>query len=318
MAFGLLAAVGIYSLVAPDAAATFRDRTALLIANADRGADGLPHDLFTAMLGDVALQTLAPLLTVVFVVGLLGGISQVGVYFAPKALRFDPKRLSPKQGAEKFKPTKASWELFRATFKLGLLAAVLIGPLTAWPQQIASSPGLSSGLEMLGSEGVTLFTRAAAVAAVIAVLDYAWNRYQFEKKLRMSRSEVKRESKDDEGDPLQKRQRRERAQQLSRNRMIADVTTADAVVTNPTHLAVALTYDSGEPAPRVIAKGSGDVASEIIRTARRHAIPVTQDKPLARTLFRVCNIGDFVPATVYDAVAAVLAVAYRRRGKVPA
>src|SRR5690606_2260219 len=122
------------------------------------------------------------------------------------------------------------------------------------------------------------------------------------------------EAKQTEGDPLVKAQRRRRAQELSRNRMLREVAGADVVVTNPTHLAVALRYRDGEPAPRVVAKGADRLAAKIRKIAYRNGILVTEDKPLARALYRRCKVGAFIPGALYEAVAVVLAVAYRRYG----
>ncbi len=109
--------------------------------------------------------------------------------------------------------------------------------------------------------------------------------------------------------------RRRRAMEMSRNRMIAEVAVADVVVTNPTHLAIALRYDPTEAAPRVLAKGANKLAAKIRREAYRNGITVLEDKPLARTLYRRVKVGHFVPTTLFEAVATVLAVAYRRRGR---
>ena len=106
-----------------------------------------------------------------------------------------------------------------------------------------------------------------------------------------------------------------RALELTRNRMIADVATADVVITNPTHLAVALAYDPSDPAPRVVAKGSNRIAAKIRREAYRNGVTVLENKPLARTLFRTVKIGQFVPGDLFEAVATILAVAYRRRAR---
>lgn len=134
----------------------------------------------------------------------------------------------------------------------------------------------------------------------------------------MSMQEVKQEHKDSEGDPLVKSQRRRRAVELSRNRMLRDVALADVVITNPTHFAVALRYADGEGAPRVVAKGADKLAAKIRGLAHRHGVLVTENKPLARALYRRCKVGHYVPAALYEAVAVVLAVAYRRRGRVAA
>jgi flagellar biosynthetic protein FlhB len=145
------------------------------------------------------------------------------------------------------------------------------------------------------------------------VADYLVTRVRTKRSLRMTRRELLQEHKEMEGDPLVRMQRRRRHRELSRNRMIADVATADVVITNPTHLAVALRYRPGEPAPRVVAKGAGRLAQRIRRVAYRHGILVREDPPLARAIYGRCRVGQFIPPALYEAVAIVLAVAYRRR-----
>jgi flagellar biosynthetic protein FlhB len=131
--------------------------------------------------------------------------------------------------------------------------------------------------------------------------------------MKMSKQELKEEYKSSEGDPMVRSARRQRAREMSRNRMIFDVGIADVVVTNPTRLAIALKYEDDEPAPRVVAKGANKLAAKIRAEARRNGVPVIEDKPLARALFRRIKIGHFIPGNLFEAVAAVLAVAYRRK-----
>src|SRR5690606_27143567 len=139
-------------------------------------------------------------------------------------------------------------------------------------------------------------------ATVVAIADYAINRYRTKKSLRMTRSEVKRDLKDSDGDPMLRMRRRRLAGEISRNRMMGEVGMADVVVANPTHIAVALRYVAEEPAPRVVARGAGVLAERIKGEARRHGVLVTEDRPLARALFRSCKPGQFIPAELYEAV----------------
>jgi flagellar biosynthetic protein FlhB len=155
--------------------------------------------------------------------------------------------------------------------------------------------------------------RAAALASVIAASDYAVTRFRHNKEMKMTKQEMREEHKTSEGDPMVRSQRRQRAREMSRNRMIFDVGNADVVVTNPTRLAIALKYEPDELAPRIIAKGSNKIAAKIRAEARRNGVPLIENKPLARALFRKVKVGGFVPANLFEAVAAVLAVAYRRR-----
>ena len=129
----------------------------------------------------------------------------------------------------------------------------------------------------------------------------------------MTKQEVREEQKQQESSPLVRAEIRRRQQALSRNRMIHAVATADVVITNPTHLAVVLAYDADDPAPRVVAKGAGTIVDRIRAEARLHGVPIREDKPVARTLFKSVEVGDLVPVELYAAIAEILAAIYRAR-----
>ncbi|MDD3733258.1 MAG: EscU/YscU/HrcU family type III secretion system export apparatus switch protein, partial [candidate division Zixibacteria bacterium] len=147
-------------------------------------------------------------------------------------------------------------------------------------------------------------------------LDYMYQRYDFEKSLKMSKQDIKDENKDTEGSPQIKARIRQMQREMARRRMMQEIPKADVVITNPTHLAVALKYDPAEmQAPMVVAKGERLIAEKIKEIAYEHDIPVIEDKPLARALFKMCDIGQLVPANLYRAVAEVLAYVYRLKNK---
>jgi flagellar biosynthetic protein FlhB len=183
----------------------------------------------------------------------------------------------------------------------------------SWQDRVHEGWTFQSGISATGEILATIFVRVIAVSAAVAVADYLWNRRKLMRDLRMTKDEVRREAKDQMGDPLMRSRRAERGRQLSRNRMLAGVAQADVVITNPTHLAVALKYSPSEPAPRVVAKGADHAAAKIRAEARRYGILVTEDKPLARALFRRVRQGEYVPQALFEAVAVVLAIVYRRR-----
>ena len=162
-----------------------------------------------------------------------------------------------------------------------------------------------------------LALKVGAVILVIAALDYMYQRYEFEKSIRMSKQDLKDEYKDTEGSPQLKSRVRQMQREMARSRMMQNVPTADVVVTNPTEIAVALKYDPAEmDAPLVVAMGERLIAQRIKELAREHGIPVVEDKPLARALLRMCDVGQVIPATLYKAVAEVLAYVYKVKGKV--
>jgi flagellar biosynthetic protein FlhB len=150
----------------------------------------------------------------------------------------------------------------------------------------------------------------------MAALDFAYNKWQHNQELKMSKQEVKDEFKQREGDPTVKARIRSVQREMARQRMMEAVPEATVVITNPTHLAIAIRYEEGMPAPKVVAKGAGHVAQKIKAIAMENDIPMVENKPLARTMYKSTDIGDFIPAELYRAVAEILAYVYRLKGLV--
>lgn len=250
--------------------------------------------------------------------GFVSNVAQVGLKARPKAARPKLSRVSPKNGLQRLKPSTSLWELGRTSAKLALVTGVVWAPLRSWQEQVDDGWTFASGLSTTGGVLRTIFVRVIAVSLLVAAADYAWNRRKMNRDLRMSKDEVKRDVKEQAGDPMLRSRRSQRARELSRNRMMASVAHADVVVTNPTHLAVALRYVPSEPAPRVVAKGADRAAARIRADARRHGVMVTENVPLARALYRRAKVGDFVPQALFEAVALVLAMVYRRRASAAA
>ncbi|MGH2735354.1 MAG: EscU/YscU/HrcU family type III secretion system export apparatus switch protein [Actinomycetota bacterium] len=261
------------------------------------------------------LMGLVPFLGLAVLLAIVGGIMQTGFSLSPGAMKPKLSHLSPAQGLQRLKPTNTVWETIRSALKLGLLALFVVGPVQLAIEMVTTGMNLDGWMGFLGSQSMSILLRVAVLATVIAAADYAIARFKLMRTLKMTKQEVKQEGKDSEGDPTMKGKRRQKQFELSRNRMILDVTQADVLVMNPTHFAVALKYTMGEPAPRVVAKGAGEFALKLRSIAYRHGVLVKQDPPLARTLFRRCKIGSYVPAALYEAVAVILATAYRRRRK---
>ena len=296
--------------IGPAAARAFREQTTMLLGTAAEHQE-LPFEVLQASVFKM-MGTLPAFLGVLAVAGIAGGLVQVGFVMATKAAKPKLANLHPRRGLERLKPLPAMWELVRSTLKLGLLTALLMGPIDQWLDTMAERKNLASGLEHTQSQMMLILWRAVVLAIVIAAADYAWNKWRTAKQQRMHKHEVKREHREQEGDPHIRAARRGKALQYSRNRMLADVATADVVVTNPTHFAVALRYEPDSPAPRVVAKGADRLALKIRREAYRNGILVREDKPLARELFKRCKVGHYVPAHLFEAVALLLAMAYRR------
>lgn len=266
----------------------------------------------------LAIAMAGPFLVTSVLAALVAGVAQVGFKINPKLAKPKLKKLSPKQGLEKLKPTVAGWELARSIVKLAAVTVVVWPTIGAWREHLATDRTLGGAIERLSGAYGVIIVRAAMLAMVIAAADYAYQHRRTENQLKMKREDIKRESKDSEGDPMIKAQRRRRQSEMSRNRMLADTATADVLITNPTHLCVALRYDPDDGAPRVVAKGADHIADKLKAVARRHGVPITPDLPLARALYRRCRVGQHVPGPLYEAVAVVLASAYRRTGRGPA
>ena len=303
--------IGLPVLGPPAVRALFAETRAML---AGAGETGSTAD---AAAGAIAMITwgLLPFLGLTFVLAIAGGLAQVGFLYAPKAAKPKWSHLSPKKAMQRFKPSFIGWELVRIVLKLGVLALILWQPTTDWLNEMAAPHGIEKAMALTWSELWNVFLRAGILAAVIAGADYAIARHRNNKELKMTRQELIEDLKRSEGDPLLRGARRRRAMEISRNRMIRDVATADVLITNPTRLAIALRYEANDVAPKVIARGSGKLAARLRQEAYRNGVPVIEDKPLARALFRKTKVGQFVPAALFEAVAVVLAVAYRRRGR---
>src|SRR4051794_37563646 len=265
------------------------------------------HLLREAGLG--AAWAILPLALTLMVVGIAAAGAQGGIRVATKL--FVPKfnRLNPLPGIKRMFGPHALWELIKALVKTSVLGGVLYSTTKDTIPALMTAGQLPLG-SLLGvaKDAVLGLVRAAAVAGIVmAAADYFVVRRRTNKQLRMTKEEVKQEYKNTEGDPHVKGQIRARQMQMARNRQMADVPTADVVLVNPTHVAVALRYDASKGAPRVIAKGQGEIATKIRELAAEHRVPMVQDVPLARALHASCDVGAEISAEFYGAVAKVLA-----------
>ena len=172
-------------------------------------------------------------------------------------------------------------------------------------------PAVSSFLEV----SISLVIRVGSMYLVLAVADYAYQRWDLYKNLRMSKDDIKQEQKRSEGDPLLKSRIRNMQRRMARGRMMANVSKASVVITNPTHLAVAIEYHEGMKAPRVLAKGPYHVAQKIIQIAKENNIPIVQNIPVARAIYKTIDIGQEISSDLYLAMAEILAYVYKLRGK---
>jgi flagellar biosynthetic protein FlhB len=240
---------------------------------------------------------------------IIGGGVQGGVAVAPKALRPKWQRLNPAQGFKQHYGPMAWWQAGQTAVKTAVLVLVTVlavRDLLPIVQRAGGLP-LGSSVDAARDAIADLVVTSVIAGFVLGVADYLVRRRRHGRDLRMTKHEVKEENRNSEGDPWVRAARRSRAVALTRNRMMSDVATADAVVVNPTHVAVALRYEAARGAPRVVAKGAGHLATRIRGRAAEHGVPLVQDVPLARALYRGCRVGDEIPAELYGAVAQVLA-----------
>jgi flagellar biosynthesis protein FlhB len=255
------------------------------------------------------LTTLLPTAVAMMVVGAAASAAQGGVTFATKSMKPTLKKLNPFPGIKRMFGTQGLWEAMKALIKTAALGTVVI--ITSdRAQALVSSAGslpLSAVAATFSDAAILMFRVVAGTGLIIAVADYVVVRVKMMKTLKMSKYEITQEYKQAEGDPHMKAHRKGVAIAMSQNRMMSEVAEADVLLVNPTHVAVALKYDPEKGAPRVVAKGAGEVAAKLREIAQEARVPLVQDIPLARALHGSCELGQEVPAELFTAVARVLA-----------
>ena len=266
-----------------------------------------------------AARLLLPAALLAVALGLASGVGQVGFAVTPEALAPQWGRINPASGLKRLVSARGGVELVKGLVKMGL-----VGGLCYTTVRNAIESGellrtmnmpLPDALGVVGALIWTLGLRVGVTLLVLAAADFAYQKYEHEKSLRMSLTEIKQEHKQSEGDPHLKARIRRTQREMAKRRMVQDVPKADVVVTNPTHFAVALRYEGGASAPKVVAKGQDEIAARIREIAREHRVPLVENKPLARTLHAAVEIGHEIPADLFEAVAQVLAFVYRTHGR---
>jgi flagellar biosynthetic protein FlhB len=251
--------------------------------------------------------------SLVLVLSVLGAVAQGGLYFATKLLKPKWSRLSPLQGAKRLFGPHALWEGAKMLVKSALVAFFVWRAVQGLMPLLGGLVPIPVALELAGDASVALMRDVAFAALLAAGVDYAVQRRRTGKQVRMTKKEVKDEHKQSEGDPMLKGQIRSRQLAAARSRMMAAVPEADVVLVNPTHVAVALSYDPARGTPRVVAKGAGAVATRIREVATTARVTLVEDVPLARALHASCEVGQEIPPQLYHAVAQVLAFVLSRK-----
>jgi len=267
----------------------------------------------------VVLYASAPVCIAGFLIGLLSSVAQGGFTWTSKPLELDPNKLNPLTGITRIVSLEGLFELAKSIAKLvvaGVVVGVFLrtrikesGLLWDWePNQI---------LSYMSQNALLILAWVGGAMLIVAALDFAFQRYRFEARLRMTKEEAKEDRKNSEGNPQTRARVRALQRRIATSKMVAAVKTADVVVTNPTHIAIALKYDRDTMhAPRIVAKGADHMAQRIKEIAKENGVPCVENVPLARALWRALKIGEFVSRDFFNAVAEVLAYVYRLKGKV--
>ena len=262
---------------------------------------------------EVLFLSLGPLFLGLVVTGFGANVMQFGFHLSGEALNFQANKLNPITGMKKFFQKQAFFDLGKNLVKITIITLLATMMIKSLAPQFYALPLLP--LPEIVGVGKMGFMKLMAVLlfflAILAVADWFWQKYQYEDSLKMTKQEVKEEAKDIEGDPQIKARIKGMQYEMARKRMLADVPTADVVITNPTHFAVALKYVQGSAAPIVVAKGQDHVAQTIKKIARKARVPIIENKPLARALHKQVEVGKAIPESLYQAVAEVLAYVYR-------
>jgi flagellar biosynthesis protein FlhB len=284
-----------------------------------------PHEVSSAAglhgLLNLGLKTLestvAPILGICVACALVANVAQTRGRVAVAALKPDFRRLNPVSGFKRVFGKRIGFELAKVLAKVavvgGAAAISLVPQITSLGANVGTSPMALGGLLSSGAKSV--IERVLIVYFLIALIDLIYQRRTYAKQLRMTKQEVKDEFKQTDLPAEVKSALRRRQMQAARARMMAAVPTADVVVTNPTHYAVALRYDGTLPAPVVVAKGKDHVAAQIRRIATENNVPIVPDPPLARSLHASVEVDRMIPAELYAAVAQVLAFVYKMAGR---
>lgn len=261
-------------------------------------------------------EILLPILGVAMLAGLISNIGQVGFLFTGKTLKPKLERISPLKGLKRIFSIRTLVELLKSLMKIAVLGYILY---TEYRKVLAKfaffieADVYSAFLEIM-KIALSIALKMSIALGIIAAFDYLFQWWKHEKELMMTKQEVKDEYKLLEGDPRIKGRIRQKQRQMSAMRMMERVPSADVVITNPTHYAIALKYEEGvNSAPVVIAKGLDYVALRIKEVAREHRIEIVENKPLAQALYSLCDIDEEIPAEFYRAVADILVYVYRRK-----
>jgi flagellar biosynthetic protein FlhB len=317
----LAAAVTAYSLsprMGADMAEFMRDTLRTdLSARLDLGGAHVMEGIFRKALHVLAAAAL-PICIAGFLFGIAGSITQIGSIFSTDPLTPDLSKINPGAGLKRMFSRRQLVEGVRLIFKMSVIVAVAYGlvktQILASPAQMGTEPG--SYFASYAKAAKSIFLSLVGVLFLFAALDWFLTRREFQGNLKMTKQEAKQEHKEREGDPQIKARIRAVQREIARRRMMSAVKKADVIITNPTHIAIAIVYNrDSDAAPRVVAKGADLMAQKIKQIAAAAGVPLVENVPLARTLFKTVKVNQHVPRALYQAIAEVLAYVYRLKSR---
>ncbi len=262
----------------------------------------------------VLAKTVLPLLLVATLAAVVVGYAQVGFLLTFETLKIQGNRINPLSGFKRIFSMRSLVELLKSILKIVIVAWVAYSYLKTKTNEVLAlmDADLITILSFIGNATFNVAIKITLAMVILGFADYFYQRYDYEKNLRMTKQEVKDEFKQTEGNPEIKGKIKQKQRQMSMRRMMQDVPKADVVITNPTHFAVAIKYDSQKAsAPYVVAKGQDYIALRIKEIATENKVQIVENKPLARTLFSTVDIGEAIPPDLYQAVAEILAFVYK-------
>jgi flagellar biosynthesis protein FlhB len=313
----LLAGVGALSFLSGSMLHGLADLTRGLLAEMGTPAEneGTIYAIFTRLSLQMT-RLLLPFLLSVSMIGIAANVGQVGFMITGGPLNLRWSVINPVEGFRRILSLRSLTELLKTMLKVFIIGSIAYATVSSDLARLAPLQGADAGkvLSLIGAATIRLGLRVGFALLSLAVLDYGYQRWEYERSLRMSRQEVIEEQKQTDGDPRVRARIRLLQRLGARRRMMQDVAKADVVVTNPTHVAVALKYDRSKmAAPVVVARGIRKLAEKIKETARQNHIPIVEDPPLARLLYKETKVGSAIPVSLYRAVAQVLAHVWRLR-----
>lgn len=274
--------------------------------------------MYTDSLKEMALIIL-PFMAIAVVAGIVANYLQFGFLFTTETMKFDLKKMDPIKGIKKIVSVRAIVNLIKSILKISFIGTVTVVIVWMNLEEVLSlsfqSPWdtLTTVAKLTGLMGIA----ASLTLVIIAIIDYIYEKYEYEKQLKMSKQDIKDEYKNAEGDPKIKSKIKQRQREMAMRRMMQEIPNADVVITNPTHYAIALKYDDQNmEAPKVVAKGTDYVAQKIKLIAKENDVVMVENRPLARAMYDQVEIGQQVPEEFFKAIAEILAYVYRIKRKI--